>query len=284
MPDNIHRIPLLFKVLIGGILVVMILFFLQAPLLRYMTYPAPAVKVPSPAPPPYEEVEFSGGSEGTALAWLYRYPDNRAIIPVIVMFHGNGENLETMRQGGLLSSFVEFGVHFLAVEYPGYGNSAAKPSEDVILQTADAALQWAAREFPGQPLIVFGWSLGAAVAIQSVARNASVVDGLIAVSPWSSLPDVATAHYPGFLVRALLKEKYNSVEAAKSINCPVLIIHGERDGIIPAEQGKRVAESFPGEVRWVPVVNAGHNDIFSNEEAWQEIAVFIRSMFGDSKQ
>lgn len=256
------------------ILVLMIIFIpLTQYLVRFMTYPAPPITVPSP-PQPFREVAIEYTRGESAIGWLY---ENSAAqnAPVILMFHGNGENLETMRRGGMLHQFMDLNVSFLALDYPGYGRSDGKPSEQNNIAAANAAFQWIVRNFETNPRIIFGWSLGAAVAIPTAAQHQSGVDGLIAVSPWSSLPEVAAVHYPGFLVKPLLKESYNSVEAARQIDCPTLIIHGEQDNIIPISQGKKVAEVMGAAARWVPVPHTGHNDIFGRELVWEVIGDFI---------
>lgn len=246
-------------------------------IVRFMTYPAPSVKVPSPPPQVFKEVQIKYGGKDSVSCWLFENKtDSNA--PIVLIFHGNGENLETMRMGGLLHQFMNLNVHFLAVDYPGYGLSNGRSSEENIIAAANAAFNWILTNFGSNPKIIFGWSLGAAVAIQTVANHPNQIEGLIAVSPWTSLPEVAAGHYPRFLVNSLVKENYNSVEVAKEIKCPVLLIHGERDNIIPFSQGEKVAQATESSVRWVPVPNAGHNDIFSREIVWEEIASFINSV------
>lgn len=241
---------------------------------RFMTYPAPSVNIPSPPPEPFKEIKISYDKNKSVSSWLFKN-NNDPKAPFVLIFHGNGENLETMRQGGILHQFMNLNINFLAMDYPGYGRSDGKSSEKNNIDAANSVFQWIETNFKENPKIIFGWSLGAAVAIQTVYYNQDKIDGLIAFSCWSSLPDVAAAHYPRFLVNSLLKENYNSVEAAKKIGCPALLIHGEKDNIIPISQGKKVAEAMDSFAKWVSVSNSGHNDIFSHEVVWQEIAGFV---------
>jgi pimeloyl-ACP methyl ester carboxylesterase len=269
----------------GGLIIFVMLIIAYTYLdkiVRFMTYPAPSVIVPSPPPDPFEEIQINYTDSDSVKCWLFENKIN-SDSPVVLLFHGNGENLATMYMGGLLHQFMKLNVHFLAVDYPGYGRSSARPSEESSIAAANAAFKWIEKKFDSSPKIVFGWSLGAAVAIQVVANHPDQINGLIAVSPWTSLVDVATAHYPRFLVNSLVKESYNSVEAAKTIQCPALLMHGERDNIIPFSQGNKVAEAMGTFAKWVPVANAGHNDIFNEEVVWEAIASFISS-FVSSEQ
>ncbi len=139
---------------------------------RQLIYPAPPFAVPSPPPLPIKEVILSLSSRQSISAWLLEASDSSPTTPVIVYFHGNGENLQTMQLAGLYDEFHSLKVHFLAIDYPGYGRSEGKPSEAHNLEAASAAFQWIRQKYPQNPVIVCGWSLGAGVAIQTAAKHA----------------------------------------------------------------------------------------------------------------
>jgi pimeloyl-ACP methyl ester carboxylesterase len=242
-------------------------------LARQMTYPAPPVAVPSPPPDPLEEVVLATSSGALGAWWL----PPRGQGALVLMLHGNGENLETMRQSGLFEDLAALGAGVLAIDYPGYGRSAGEPSETSLLEAADVAWRWLSdpsRRSQGTPLVVMGWSLGAGVAAQVAARHADSVDAAIFLSPWDSLHGVAVRFFPSFLVR-LLSDRYDSVSAASLVRCPTLVLHGERDDIIPVELGRRLFDALPEPKRWVAVENAGHNDLLDRELTWSEVADFL---------
>ena len=243
---------------------------------RQMLYPAPPVPVPSPPPPPLEEVWLDLRTGERVLAWTSAVPAPEGA-PVVAFFHGNGENLETLRYAGLLEDLERLGVAFLAVDYPGYGRSTGEPGEEGLLATGEAAVAWARERHPGRPVVVCGWSLGAAVADALAARHPEEVSGLIALSPWTALEEVARLLFPGFAVKALLRERYDSLAAARTIRVPALVIHGERDEIIPAAQGRQVAEALANG-RWVPVPRTGHNDLRGEPVVWEEVGRFLKGL------
>ena len=143
------------------------------------------------------------------------------------------------------------------------------------LEAAEAALAWARRAHPEQKLIVCGWSLGAAVAIQLAARHPESVDRLVLLSPWSTLRALAGEHYPAFLVGAMLRERYDSLAAAPSIRCPALVVHGAADTIIPARHGEALARALGPRGGFVALAGAGHNDLLAAPEAWAQIGAFL---------
>jgi len=245
---------------------------------KHMIYPAPPVSVPSPPPEPIREVQLDSATGETIIAWRVDSPHAEPATPVVLFFHGNGENLETMRFSGFFERVSDLGFHCLAVDYPGYGRSSGSPSERSNLAAAEAAFEYVGEEFPNRPHAVSGWSLGAAVAIQLAASHPDGVAGLAALSSWTSLADTARLHFPGFLVNVLLSERYDSLAAVDRIQAPTLLIHGTSDNIIPVGHGEQLAAAFGDRARWVPVVGAGHNDLLARTETWRELAAFLGSL------
>jgi hypothetical protein len=98
---------------------------------------------------------------------------------------------------------------------------------------------------------------------------------VVLLSPWSRLADTAAVHFPGFVARPLVGERYDSLAATPRIAAPVLVIHGEADRIIPAVQGERLAEALAEregvDTRWIAVPGAGHNDLLGRGVVWEEI-------------
>ena len=246
------------------------------PLLRQMLYPAPPLAVGAP-PPGVEEVALAAAGGETAVAWAGggAAPAGR---PLVIFFHGNGENLETMRRAGLFEELARLGVAWLAVDYPGYGRSGGVASEESLGAAADAALAWAGEEHPGRPVVACGWSLGAAVSSQLALRHPRQVAGIALLAPWTKLADVAALHFPAVIVRAALRGHYDTLEALRHADLPALVVHGARDRIIPVEQGERVAAALGPRARWVRVDEAGHNDLLTFPIVWQELERFFAAV------
>ncbi len=245
---------------------------------RQMLYPAPPVQVPSPPPEPLEEAWLDLPTGGRAHAWSYVPADLPASAPVVLFFHGNGENLETLRWAGVFEEMGELGVAVFAADFPGYGRSSGTPTEEGLIAMGDAAVAWVKKRHPERPLVVAGWSLGAALAIATVDRHPKDVRGLIALSPWTTLAEVARGIFPEVAVRMMLKEHYDSRSAAKRIQVPALVIHGEMDDLIPAAHGKEISSVLAGPARWVPVSRTGHNDLLGRREVWEAMTQFLSEL------
>ena len=245
--------------------------------MRSLIYPAPPVAVGAP-PADFEEVTLELDDGVRVVAW-HRQPAAGSSHPAMVFFHGNGENLETMTAAGLYARLRQLEAPLLVVDYPGYGRSGGRPDETALKRAADRAGVWMLQRYPERGLVPCGWSLGAALALHVAAESRIGVAGVVAISPWTRLADVANLHFPAFLVDLGLREDYDSLTLARRIEAPALVVHGARDGIIPAAQGERIAAALR-QSRWVPLAEAGHNDLLAVPRVWQEIERFLDTLVG----
>jgi pimeloyl-ACP methyl ester carboxylesterase len=247
--------------------------FVISSFVRSALYPSPGVRVPSPPPAPLEELALE--LDGKLLS-AWRLPAKTAAAPSVLLLHGNGENLETLRWSGLYERFAELGAEVVALDYPGYGRSAGTPSEASIAKATQRAWrELVERAGSERPRFIAGWSLGAAAAAQLAAAEPESVDGLILLSPWSRLADVAALHFPAWLVGPLLTDRYDTLGATREIRCPALVVHGADDELIPVEQGRRVFAALSEPKAWLEVSGAGHNDLLDREEPWRAIGAAL---------
>lgn len=241
-------------------------------IVRLLLYPAPSIKVPSFPPNPMKNMTITVSEKLQIQCW-YRVADNHQ--PWIIFFHGNGENLQTLWLVRIFEEFDKLGANYLAVEYPGYGNSSGSAQEKTLLESAQAVVKKIQSEFQPQSIVLFGWSLGAAVAVQIAINPTTRISGLILASPWLSLEAIAKEHYPDWMVNLLLTERYDSFAVASQISIPVLVIHGSRDEIIPVKHGRELSQRFPGLFQFLEIPRAHHGDLLAFPQTWQTISEFI---------
>jgi uncharacterized protein len=183
-----------------------------------------------------EELRLATPDGETIVAW---HAPPRAGRPVLLYFHGNA--------GGLVDRVPRFrffmgeGYGFLAVAYRGYAGSSGSPTEEGVIRDAETAYAEArARGYAPERLVIVGESLGSGVATQLAARRTAAA--LVLDSPFSSALDVAETRY-GFLpVRWLMRDQFRSDLAIRDVRAPLLIVHGDKDGVVPITLGRRLFE------------------------------------------
>ena len=176
----------------------------------------------------------------------------------VLLCHGNGGNVGDRVDAIALLGAAGFDV--LAFDYRGYGRSSGRASEEGTYRDARAA-RAALLERPGvEPARVFylGESLGAAVATELAHEHPPA--GLILQSPFTSIRDMARLHYP-FIPRALVPDAYPSLRLIRALEVPLLVLHGDRDEIVPALHGEALYEAAAAPKRLEILTGAGHNDV-----------------------
>jgi len=176
---------------------------------------------------------------------------------VIVYFHGNGGSLWNRRDRARVLADDERGV--LMASYRGYSGSTGAPTEAGLSEDARAAYAWAAERVDPRRLAVYGESLGSGVAVRLASERP--VGGLILDAPFTSTADVAKLTYWFMPVDLLMRDQYRSIDLIERVAAPLLVLHGERDGLIPIRLGERLYEKAGGPKRFVRLPNASHVDV-----------------------
>jgi uncharacterized protein len=202
----------------------------------------------------------------------------------LLWLHGNAGHIgHRVEQLALIRQ--RLGVGVLMLDYRGYGRSEGVPSEQGTYRDADAALAYlrGAPEVDPDGIVLYGQSLGAAVAVELAARER--VRGLILEGPFASVPAMARAVYPWLPIGPLLRTRYDSMARIGTVRAPLLILHSERDEVVPYAQGRALYAAAAEPKHFHPVVGAGHNDAFyrGGEGYWGALAEFLADLEQDAR-
>jgi len=207
---------------------------------------------------PLEEVWFRA-QDGTRLfGWYVQAKGSPA---VLLWCHGNAGNI--IHRLDNLASLYAFGLSVFLFDYRGYGRSEGTPSEPGLYQDALAAYELlvTGKHVPPDRLVIFGRSLGAAVAGDLASRLPSA--GLILESAFPSVEALARHHYWGLPADWFVSAQFNLAAKLRAVRRPILVIHGDRDRIVPLHMGQAVFEAAQPPKDWYVVRGAGHNDVVS---------------------
>jgi hypothetical protein len=177
--------------------------------------------------------------------------------PVILYFHGNGGSLRY--RVDRFRALIADGTGLVAVSYRGYGGSTGRPTEAGLLEDAAAAYAFAAARYPPERIALWGESLGSGVAVALAAEKP--VGRVVLEAGFSSAADVGAGVYWYVPVRLLMKDQFRSDLRIGKVTAPVLMLHGDRDNIIPIALGERLYALINAPKRFVRFPGAGHENL-----------------------
>ena len=227
------------KIALGVYIGLCILIYLHQSHLVY--YPEKAILLtPSDIGLKYDDVSIPVLNHEQITGWYV--PAERAHGTILIC-HGNAGNIGDRLH--TLKLFHNLCLNVFIFDYRGYGNSPGKPSEKGTYQDALAAWNYLTdvRQIPATSVILFGRSLGAAVAAWLAEREKPA--GLVLESTFTSVPDLGRNLYPYLPIRLLSRYSYNTLRLLGQIKCPVLIAHSKADEIIPFQHSLKLYDAAP---------------------------------------
>ncbi|HEY9625294.1 MAG TPA: alpha/beta fold hydrolase [Crinalium sp.] len=270
---------------IVGILAIaylVICFIIYVRQTRMIFFPTPNIAAtPEDLNIPYQDVwlPVREAASGVRLhSWWV--PARGREVGVLLYLHGNGENVGA--NVAQTARFHNMGLSVLVIDYRGYGRSnGGFPSETKVYQDAETAWQYLVNErnIPAERILLYGHSLGGAIAIDLATRHPDAA-GLIVQSSFTSMRDMAYRTTPyGFLpIDLILTQKFNSIAKVSSLKMPLLFIHGTADWDVPSDMSQTLYEAAPNPKEVWMVPGAGHNDVAetAGEQYAQVVEAFIQ--------
>lgn len=190
---------------------------------------------------------------------------------VVLYLHGNASDLQGW--GHHADLYVDAGYDFLVIDYRGYGKSDGRVgSEQELHSDIERVMGWLVARRPEAPVTVVGYSLGAALAARVACPDRA--ERLVLLAPFFSLRDLARRIVPFVPIR-VLRYPFRTDLVLAECEIPVTIFHGIGDRTIPIDQSRRLAELIGERARFVPLPNAGHQDVPEDPEFRREMRALL---------
>jgi len=225
----------------------------------------------------YERVTLKTSDGVSLAAWWLPAEGARG---AVVFAHGNGGNISHRLDKAML--LRSWGLSVLLFDCRGYGESTGTPTEEGTYSDMIAAVDHVRveRKVPADRIILYGESLGGAVAVDEATRCPAA--GLVVDSSFTRMSDVGAYHYPWLPVRLFLKYRYDSLSRIGRVKCPVLVLHSPQDDIIPYRLGRALFEAAREPKRFADL-EGGHNDggLMASAEGQKALLRFLDEVLGN---
>jgi alpha-beta hydrolase superfamily lysophospholipase len=181
---------------------------------------------------------------------------------VVLYFHGNKGNIQ--RYAPAAKHMIKHGYEVWMIDYPGYGKSTGKFTEQIVYNQALQLYKMSRARFSPDSIIIYGRSLGSGIATQL----ASIRDckRLILETPYYSFLSLAKTYLWMYPVDRMIKYKFPTNEYLAMVTAPVTIFHGTDDGVIPYKNAVRLKKILKAEDEFISIPNGAHNDLIGHAE------------------
>lgn len=207
---------------------------------------------------PFEEVNLPVGKDNLS---LLKFPTAEEKRGIVLYFHGNMDNVERYRDAPFL--FTRSGYEVWMMDYPGFGKTTGARTENRILSDALRLYELASREVHPDSIVLYGRSLGTGVAAALAAGHPC--HQLILESPYWSIRALARHYFPPYGIIPLNRYSFPTCDYLRSVTCPVTILHGTDDEVVPFSQGRRLSR-IGKQTGFIPIAGGHHNDLYGREE------------------
>lgn len=202
----------------------------------------------------YEEINFQTEKGISINSLLFHADSSRGLI---LYFHGNAGCLSTW--GEAARDFLSFNYDVLLIDFRGYGKSTGKIHREENLHTdADFIYKEMQKKYKEENIVVYGRSLGSGIAVKLASSYAPKL--LVLETPFYSMADVAKHHYPILPISLILKYKFENHTWLKQAKCPVFLIHGTQDEVVPYNSSSRLA-AINSNIKLFTIEGGAHNNL-----------------------
>lgn len=208
---------------------------------------------------PFEQVDIPRPDGLRQFAFVMRHGSSPRDAPWLLYLHGNSANVASRVNLVRYEQLRALGLHVFAPEYRGFGGLDDAPSETSVSLDARYGYDYLRKTLgvPPEKIVVYGWSLGSAIAVNLTAdlRSAAVV---LEGAP-ASLVAIGERDYPWMPIRMVMRNPFESISKITRIHAPILFIHSPEDRVIPIDEGRRLFNAAAEPKQFIEV-RGGHID------------------------
>jgi len=203
-------------------------------------------------------------------SWYFSPADPQK--PTIIYFHGNAGNYAQRIYKAI--HYIKAGYGVLLAEYRGYGGNDGDINEEGLYLDARAQINWLINEktLSEEDVVIYGESIGSGIAVQMATEYKA--SALILETPFSSLYEIAASRYFFLPVKLLLRDKYMNIDKIKSVNMPLLILHGRKDNVIPFSSAEKLYERADQPKKLIDFEQGNHNNLYEYD-AYMHVIDFL---------
>jgi pimeloyl-ACP methyl ester carboxylesterase len=188
---------------------------------------------------------------------IIQFTTEAAAKGVVLYFHGNRKNIAWYAK--YAPNFTKNGYEVWMIDYPGYGKSTGKLTEQLLYAYAEQLYTFAKSRFAKDSIILYGKSMGSGIAAYIASRKNC--KELILETPYYSITSLSAHYFPIYPVGRMIHYKIPSFQYLQRVIVPVTIFHGTSDGIIPYSNAKRLQPFLKPADEFVTIEGGSHNDL-----------------------
>jgi fermentation-respiration switch protein FrsA (DUF1100 family) len=205
-------------------------------------------------PFPFTEVNFDMEDGGLVNALYFKVPNSKGCV-----FYIKGNSRSIKGWGKFAKDFIGKGYDFFILDYRGFGKSKGRRTEEILFSDLQQAYKWLDGQYPEEQLVLYGRSLGSGLAARIASWNNPRM--LILDCPYYSFLYHIRRYGFWLPIRWLLRYHIRTDQFIKKVQCPVHMLHGRRDRLIPYRQSEMLQAIAPDRIKLYPIEGAGHNNL-----------------------
>jgi len=220
-------------------------------------------------PFPFEEINVQTENDVTINALHFKANQSKG---VVLYFHGNAGSL--VGWGYVAPDFLTNGYDLFIIDYRTFGKSTGNLSEKALLQDADSLYNYLLKSYSEDKIIVYGRSLGTGIATKLATKYSPKM--LVLETPYYNFKSLAKKHFPFLPVSLILRYKFPTDKWIVNVNCPIYLIHGTSDHIVPYQSSKKLIELIGSKGELFTIVGGGHNNLSDFPEFHQGLSKVLK--------